>query len=114
MRIVRYLAIAFAAILFAGGCVVYEPVPVSYGAATYDRAWSAALGALGDAGVQVTSADAGSGVIRGRKGGLDVSVSVLRQPDGRTRVQFDSKGDASSDPGLAGRFDAAYERRMGR
>jgi hypothetical protein len=94
------------------GCVVYEPVPTYYPSPpTYDRAWSAALGALQDAGVGVTSADRATGVIRGVKDGVDVTVTVLRQADGRTRVQFDVSG---SDPGLADRISQAYERRMGR
>ena len=112
MGVMRWMATAIVSAAFAAGCVVYEPVPAQYSA--YDRAWNAALGALDDAGVQVNSADAASGIIRGRRGSVDVSVSVLRQADGRTRVQFDAKGDSSSDPGLARRFDNAYERRMGR
>jgi hypothetical protein len=46
--------------------------------------------------------------------GTDVTVSVIRQADGRTRVQFDMKGTPQRDPGLANRFNDAYERRMGR
>jgi hypothetical protein len=95
----------------AGACVVYSPVPAY--PSTYDRAWNAALGALDDAGVRVTSADAASGVIRGARGDIDVSVTVTRLTDGRTKVQFDSK-DTQRDPTLADRFSQAYERRMGR
>ena len=94
------------------GCVVYEPVPAYYPSPpTYDRAWGAALGALQDAGVGVTSADRSAGVIRGTRDGADVTVTVSRQADGRTRVQFDASG---SDPGLTERMSQAYERRMGR
>lgn len=97
------------------GCVVYEPYP-AYAAApsNFDRAWNAALGGVQDAGVQVASAEPGSGLIRGTKDGIDVVVTVARQADGSVRVQFDSKGPMQRDPGLGDRFSRAYDRRMGR
>src|SRR6187549_2744587 len=98
------------------GCVVYEPYPGYYqpGGNNFDRAWSAALGGAQDAGVQVTSAEPSSGLIRGGKDGINVTVIVARQADGSVRVQFDSKGSTQNDPGLADRFSRAYDRRMGR
>ena len=100
------------AVLHFGGCVVYEPVPAySPGPSNFDRAWQAAMGGAQDAGVQVTSAEPSTGLIRGTKDGSDVSVVVARQADGTVRVQFNSKGN---DAGLADRFSRAYERRMGR
>ena len=113
----RYAVVLVAAIVAAmPGCVVYE-TPSGYYVntypATFDRAWDASLGALQDVGVQVLSADRASGVARGSKGPVDVTVSVLRQADGTTRVQFDAKG-SQNDPGLAQRFSSAYDRRMGR
>jgi hypothetical protein len=114
-RRLRVQRVVFALLLgsaLPSGCVVYEPVPAYYPSPpTYDRAWSAALGALQDAGVGVTSADRGTGVIRGGKDGADVTVTVLRQADGRTRVHFDASG---GDPGLTERISQAYERNMGR
>jgi hypothetical protein len=97
------------------GCVVYEPLPAYHASPTnFDRAWSAALGGVQDAGVQVISAEPTTGLIRGTKDGIDVNVSVVRLPDGRVRVQFDSKGPTERDPELANRFSQAYDRRMGR
>jgi hypothetical protein len=98
------------------GCVVYEPVPVYAVSAPskFDRAWNAALGGVQDAGVQVTSAEPATGLIRGARDGIDVSVVVARQADGSVRVQFDAKGPTERDPDLANRFSQAYERRMGR
>lgn len=97
------------------GCVVYEPVPAyPAGASNFDRAWSAALGGVQDAGVQVTSAEPATGLIRGAKDGIDVTVVVARQADGSVRVQFDAKGATQRDPGLSNRFSQAYDRRMGR
>ena len=112
------LALLFVAAVVAAipGCVVYE-TPSGYYVNTYpstfDRAWDAMMGALQDVGVQVSSADRASGVARGSKGPVDVTVSVLRQADGTTRVQFDAKG-SQNDPTLAQRFSTAYDRRMGR
>lgn len=93
------------------GCVVYEPYP---GGSNFDRAWNAALGAVQDAGVAITSSDAGTGLIRGSKDGIDVVVTVTRQADGSVRVQFDAPGAPRRDPGLGERFSRAYDRRMGR
>ena len=97
------------------GCVVYEPVPVYYqGGSNFDRAWNAALGGAQDAGVQVSSAEPATGLIRGTRGGIDVTVTVARQADGSVRVQFDARGATQADPGLGERFSRAYDRRMGR
>ena len=113
----RYPVAILAALLAClPGCVVYE-TPSGYYVNTYpstfDRAWDAALGALQDVGVQVTSADRASGIARGSKGAVAVTVSVLRQADGTTRVQFDAKA-SQNDPTLAQAFSSAYDRRMGR
>jgi hypothetical protein len=113
LRIVRRAAAVVLMSLPVAGCV-YAPYPGYYYATNYDRAWSAAAGAVRDAGVQVASEDFGSGMISGTKDGINVVVSVTRLADGRVRVQFDSKGPTDRDPGLAERFSQAYERRMGR
>jgi len=111
----RALFVILAFGLPLAGCVVYEPVPVQVpGPASFDRAWSAALGGVQDAGIQVTSSDPATGLIRGTKDGIDVTVVVARQADGSVRVQFDAKGPTQRDPGLANRFAQAYDRRMGR
>jgi hypothetical protein len=95
------------------GCVVYE-VPATPQPSVYDRAFSAAVGGLQDAGVQVTSADNATGVIQGVRGGINATVLVTRQADGGARVQLDTSGQTQSDPDLHNRFTQAYNRRMGR
>ena len=113
---IAYACLLASFVVAVPGCVVYE-TPSGYYVNTYpstfDRAWDAALGALNDVGVRVTSADRGAGIARGTKDGVDVNVSVMRQADGTTRVQFDARA-SQNDPGLAQRFSSAYDRRMGR
>lgn len=112
-RLIRLAALIALVSLPLAGCV-YAPYPYYYYAPNYDRAWNASIGAVRDAGVRVMSEDYGTGVIRGMTNDVDVTVAVERLPDGRVRVQFDSKGATDRDPGLAERFSQAYERRMGR
>jgi hypothetical protein len=96
------------------GCVVYEPVPVSPPPSTFERSWSAALGAAQDEGVQIASEDRANGVIRGYKDQQEVTINIRTQADGSVRVEMGAKGPKGSDPGLAGRISRAYDRRMGR
>lgn len=110
-RLILLIALSSAVL---AGCVVYEPVPVAPAPSNYDRAYSAALGGLQDAGVQVTSADPNTGFIRGVRDGINASVAVTRQVDGSVRVQLDTSGQTDRDPDLHNRFMQAYNRRMGR
>ena len=109
------VAIAFALL---AACAEPEPAPPPprpvYVPPVFDRAWNAALGGVQDAGVQLKSADRATGIIRGTKDGIDVTVVVARQADGSVRVQFDTKGTTEKDPGLPDRFSKAYDKRMGR
>lgn len=98
-----------------GGCVVYEPMPApGYSGSSYDRVWNSALGAAEDAGVKITSADRTAGIIRGVTSSADVTISVISQADGKTRVEFSSKGPKGQDADLSERFTGFYNRRMGR
>src|SRR5262245_59629693 len=98
--LVRWFA-SIGALLALAGCVVYEPYPVGYssGPSTFDRSWSAAGGALQDQGVQITSQDRATGVIQGRRGGINVTARVVTQADGKVRVEFNHGGALSEDPG---------------
>jgi hypothetical protein len=85
--------------MLLSGCVVYEPVPtVVPSAGTFDRAWSAALGAAQDEGVRITSEDRVKGVISGSRGEQDVTINVQTQADGNVRVEFSARGPKGSDP----------------
>jgi hypothetical protein len=101
--------------MLLSGCVVSEPVPAYVPSpSTFDRAWSAAIGAAQEEGVRITSEDRVKGVISGSRGDQDVTINVQTQADGNVRVEFSAKGPKGSDPGLAGRISRAYDRRMGR
>ena len=116
IALIRIIAV-LVALAAPGGCVYYEPVPVPYGqavAATFDRSWNAALGALQDQGVQIANADRTAGIIEGRRGNLTVKARVLTQADGRIRVEFNTGGNLAEDPGLSDRISRSYDVRMGR
>jgi hypothetical protein len=95
------------------GCAS-EPVPYTPPPNTFDRAWSAAIGAARDEGVQILSEDRASGTILGSRGEQEVTVNIRSQADGSVRMEFSARGPKGADPGLAGRISLAYDRRMGR
>jgi hypothetical protein len=98
-----------------GGCVVYEPVPVGYSQpSTFDRSWNAAVGAMREQGVAITQEDRGAGIVRGSRGGINVTGSVRTQADGSVRVQFDTSGATATDPTLIDRLTRSYQAYMGR
>jgi hypothetical protein len=106
-------------IVILAGCYVYPypspgPYPYYYGPSTYDRSWKAALDAMRDTGVSIVSTDYNGGIIRGTRNGVDATVRVQGQADGRVRVEFHTSGPSGQDPALADEIYRAYERRMGR
>lgn len=111
----RWSAASVAAgLLILAGCVVYEPVPSPPVRSTFDRSWSAAVGAAQDEGVRITSEDRVGGVITGHRADQEVTINIRTQADGNVRVEIGARGPKGSDPGLAGRISRAYDRRMGR
>ena len=93
------------------GCTYYAPPP---GPSTYDRAYSAMLGAMSDQGVQITDSNPAAGLITGQRGAITVISTVAPQADGTTRVEFRTKGDINQDPNLINRITSSYNARMGR
>ena len=117
----RYFYLAWPGIILTtvfivlSGCVVSQPVPVYVPSpSTFDRAWSAAIGAAQDEGVRIASEDRVNGIIVGSRGDQDVRIDVRTQADGNIRVEISAKGPKGPDSGLAGRISRAYDRRMGR
>ena len=107
-----------AGLTMLGGCVYHAPAPGTYSTTSsvskFDRSWSAAIYAFSDQSVRITSQDRGAGVIQGTRNGINVTGSVQQQADGRVRVQFDTSGATTQDPGLIERITQSYNRRMGR
>jgi len=106
-------------VLLAGiaGCVVYETAPGVYSPAppsTFDRSWSAALGAFADEGVQITQQDRSAGAIRGTLGDIVATAQVRQQAGGRVQVEFGVSGNIAANPSLKDRILGSYNRRMGR
>ena len=102
-------------LFLAGGCVVYEPIPVSSQPTLqqrFDRSWSAALGAMSDQGLSITAQDRGAGLIRGVNDGVTVTATLTTLADGRVQVKFDST--TGTDSSVIHRVSESYERRMGR
>ena len=110
------LGCLLAAALVAG-CTVYEVAHGVYATsspASFDRSWSAAVGAFEDQGVRITSQDRGTGQVRGTRDGIDVLANVRTQADGSVRVEFNTSGATARDPALIDRISRAYDRLMGR
>ncbi len=114
-RLPLVLALSLA-VLAPAGCVV-APYPVDAGysvPASFDRSWAAAIGALQDSGLAITSQDRATGTAVGSRPDADIVARVSQQADGSVRVEFTSRRANNSDPGLIQRVTAAYHQRMGR
>jgi hypothetical protein len=99
------------------GCYYIGPGPVAVAPASstsYDFVWDNALGAAEEAGIQITLVDNRAGMIYGKRGSTDVKVVIIRQYDGRTRVELDMKGQQEQTQVLADDFFRAYDRYMER
>ena len=104
------VAVTFAVQL--ASCVVYDyPPPYGSMPGPYDRAWNNAMGALIDQGVEITGQDRTAGVIQGRRGGITVNTRMVAQADGAVRVEFNTGGALSEDPGLPDRISRSYDAR---
>jgi hypothetical protein len=118
-RIHRMLGalIVASSLTLVGGCTYYQAVPgvyAPYPPSVYDQSWSAALGAMGDEGVQIVNENRDAGTIRGTRGGITVTATLQTRADGGVRVEFKASGNIDSDPTLNERISNSYSRRMGR
>ena len=98
----------------AAGCTYYQVAAPAPRASVFDRSWNAALGAMDDTGVAISSADRNSGMIRGTTTTDTATIGVYTQADGSVRVEITALGPAGVDTALAQRLSNAYDRRMGR
>ena len=113
----RFFILMTLVVALTAGCTYYQTAPGVYTSAPaskFDRSWSAAVGALTDQDINITSENRESGAVQGTLNGINVTGTVRTQADGSVRVQFDTSGNTERDPGLIDRVTAAYNRRMGR
>jgi hypothetical protein len=112
------ILVGILSVVLLAGCTYYQTPSGTYtttaSVSKFDSSWSATVGAFADEGVRVTSEDRGAGVIQGTRNGIHVTGNVRQQADGSVRVQLDTSGDTSRDPGLIDRITRSYQRRMGR
>ncbi len=91
-----------------------QPYTVPGAPASFDRSWNAAMLALQDQGVRISSEDRATGVIQGQRGGMTVMTRLNRQADGSVRVEFNVGGNLDEDRDLPSRISRSYDARMGR
>ena len=110
------LLFGFGLALGLGGCTYYQAAPGVYAPtpSTFDRAWSAAIGALEDEGVRIVSQDRAAGRASGVRGDIGVTATVRPQADSSVRVEFSTSGNTAADLALIDRITQRYNTRMGR
>jgi len=115
VKLTLFLLIGF---VIASGCYYYGPPPyyatTSPPYASYDYIWDSAMRAAQDVGIQITSSNRSSGTAFGQRDGVGVTIQVMQQSDGRTRVELTTKGSQSGTSALADDFYRAYDHYMGR
>ena len=104
--------------VFVSGCYYYEPYPVYYPPPppypSYDYIWDSAMRAAQDVGIQITSSNRNAGTILGQRDRVGVTLQVIQQPDGKTRVELTTEGPKGSGSGVSDDFYRAFDRYMGR
>ena len=105
--------------MMASGCYYYVPpaVVTSPGSppyASYDYVWDSAMRAAQDVGIQITSSNRSTGTVFGQRDGIDVTIQVTHQADGRTRLEFSAKGTQPGTSDVADDFYRVYDTYMGR
>lgn len=103
--------------ILLSGCTVYQTAPGTYSTSQtskFDQAWSAAVGALTDQDVRITTQDRSAGIIQGNLGNIEITTNIRTQADGRVRLEFSTKGATEDDPTLIDRITRSYNNRMGR
>jgi len=108
-------AFAWALVALAPAACYYGPYPYATTVpASFDRSYNAVIGAMVDNGLSILMEDRPAGRVVGRRGGIDMTGSVISQPDGSVRVEFTTSGATAQDPQLIDRVTSAYNARMGR
>jgi len=99
-------ATAWAFLALAPAACYYAPYPYTTTVpASFDRSYNAVIGAMGDNGLSILMEDRPAGRVIGRRGGIDLTGSVISQLPPVHASSTVGSGDAA----LAG-FAVAYER----
>jgi hypothetical protein len=108
----------FLAFVPLGGCYYVGPPPpyaIEPGPPpSFDFAWDSALRAADESGIRITSANKENGTLLGRRGPIEVKITVMNQVDGRIRVELDLKSQSPQYQSVADDFYKAYDLYMGR
>jgi hypothetical protein len=115
-RIAASLLVTLGLALGLHGCTYYQTAPGVYAPmpSSFERSWSAAIGALEDEGVRINFLDRDAGRASGTHGSINVTTTVRTQADASVRVEFGTSGNTASDPTLIDRITQRYNYRMGR
>jgi hypothetical protein len=118
LKRIKLALLLLAGVTMTSGCYYYVPpvVVASPGPpyTSYDYVWDSAMRAAQDVGIQITSSDRSTGTAFGQRDGIDVTIQVTQQADGRTRVELNAKGTQSGASAVADDFYRDYDRYMGR
>lgn len=118
MKRIKVALLILAGVTVTAGCYYYVPPAVvtlpgpPY--ASYDYIWDSAMRAAQDVGIQITSSNRSTGTAFGQRDGIDVTIQVTPQADGRTRVELSAKGTQSGTSAVADDFYQQYNTYMGR
>jgi outer membrane protein OmpA-like peptidoglycan-associated protein len=100
-------------LLIVTGCYYYVPpaVVVSPGPpyASYDYIWDNVMRAAQDVGIQITSSNRNTGTIFGQRDRVGVTIQIIQQADGRTRVELTINDSQGSSSAIADDFYRAYD-----
>ena len=77
--------------------------------ASYDYIWDNVMRAAQDVGIQITSSNWNTGAIFGQRDRVSVTIQVIQQADGRTRIELTIDGSQGSSPAIADDFYRAYD-----
>ena len=111
MKAIIIIALTLTTLLITS-CTYYQTAPAS--TSKFDQSWSAAIGALSDQGVHISTQNRGAGVIQGTRNGVMITINLIRQGNGGVRVEFDTSGTTQNDRTVIERVASSYNSRMGR
>jgi outer membrane protein OmpA-like peptidoglycan-associated protein len=108
-------------LVIVSGCYYYVPSevvtsprppyasPYASPFASYDYIWDNVMRAAQDVGIQITSSNRNTGTIIGQRDRVGVTIQVIQQADGRTRIELTINDSQGSSSAIADDFYRAYD-----